>query len=136
MKSFLNQVNVIRRPQESHANLRSCSSWRTPHTVLVPNHHSHPWMWRHVLFIGLAAALASGKLIFSPADLEYDFIVVGACLWENPDVKVLAIEAGGSNENIIATIASLTFLGVSLLRLTGTSVDWNYTTVPLEGYNM
>ncbi len=37
-------------------------------------------MWQPALFIGLAAALASGKLIFSPADLsetEYDFIVVG-----------------------------------------------------------
>ncbi|KAF8918132.1 aryl-alcohol oxidase [Mucidula mucida] len=99
-------------------------------------------MWQPALFIGLAAALASGKLIFSPADLsetEYDFIVVGAgtagCvlaarLSENPDVKVLAIEAGGSNEGIIATIAP--FLGVSLA---GTSVDWNYTTVPLEGYD-
>ena len=38
-------------------------------------------MWcRRAFFIGFAAVSASGKLIYSPADLsetEYDFIIVG-----------------------------------------------------------
>ncbi|PBK74128.1 aryl-alcohol oxidase-like protein [Armillaria solidipes] len=94
------------------------------------------------LFAFLVNALASAKILFSPAELvqtEYDFIVIGAGtagsvlsarLSENPNIKVLAVEAGGSNEGIVETMAP--FLGVSL---SNTLVDWNYTTVPQEGYN-
>ncbi|KAK0226303.1 aryl-alcohol-oxidase from pleurotus Eryingii [Armillaria fumosa] len=93
-------------------------------------------------FVFLVNSLASAKILLSPAELvqtEYDFIVIGAGtagsvlsarLSENPDVKILAVEAGGSNEGIVETMAP--FLGVSL---SNTLVDWNYTTVPQEGYN-
>ncbi|KAK0195795.1 aryl-alcohol-oxidase from pleurotus Eryingii [Armillaria mellea] len=94
------------------------------------------------LFAFLVNTLVPAKILFSPAELvqtEYDFIVIGAGtagsvlsarLSENPNVKVLVVEAGGSNEGIVETMAP--FLGVSL---SNTLVDWNYTTVPQEGYN-
>ncbi|KAG7449763.1 aryl-alcohol-oxidase from pleurotus Eryingii [Guyanagaster necrorhizus] len=113
------------------------------------------------LFTLLVNSLTSAKILSSPAELvqtEYDFIVIGgvgntaillrfsltdlawiagtagsvlsARLSENPDVKVLAVEAGASNEGIVETMAP--FLGVSL---SNTLLDWNYTTVPQEGYN-
>ncbi|KAK0494793.1 aryl-alcohol-oxidase from pleurotus Eryingii [Armillaria luteobubalina] len=95
-----------------------------------------------LLFAFLVNASASAKIFSSPAELvqtEYDFIVIGAGtagsvlsarLSENPNVKILVVEAGGSNEGIVETMAP--FLGVSL---SNTLVDWNYTTVPQEGYN-
>jgi choline dehydrogenase len=67
---------------------------------------------------------------------EYDFIVVGAGsagsviasrLSENPDVKVLAIEAGPVErpENVHTAAIWYTLLG--------SSIDWGYTSVPQPG---
>ncbi|CAB3220561.1 unnamed protein product [Arctia plantaginis] len=68
-------------------------------------------------------------------DPNYDFIVVGAGsagsvvanrLSENPEWKVLLVEAGG-NPNIATEIPQLFFSNM------GTSVDWDYHSQPQEG---
>ncbi len=67
---------------------------------------------------------------------EFDFIVVGAGsagaalaarLSENPDVGVLALEAGGPD---IPPNVAVPYLWYTLL---GSDVDWSYTTVPQPG---
>ncbi|KAF9445261.1 GMC oxidoreductase [Macrolepiota fuliginosa MF-IS2] len=75
----------------------------------------------------------------SPDDLqgvEYDFIVVGGGLaggvvatrlGENQGFKVLVIEAGPSNDDIFASQVPGLEPNVTM---TGTRVDWNYTTTP------
>lgn len=64
----------------------------------------------------------------------YDYIVVGggsagcviaARLSEDPNIKVLLLEAGGS-ENLISEVPS------SAMQLQGTSMDWQYVTVPQQ----
>ncbi|KXN87043.1 Choline dehydrogenase, mitochondrial [Leucoagaricus sp. SymC.cos] len=74
-----------------------------------------------------------------PPNIEYDFIVAGggtgggvvaARLAENPDWKILVIEAGRSNEGVFATKPP----GLSS-ELIGTEVDWNYTTTSQSGIN-
>ncbi|KAJ6550159.1 alcohol oxidase [Mycena capillaripes] len=72
---------------------------------------------------------------------KYDFIIVGAgtagCviaarLTENPAVKVLLIEAGGSdNGTDSATISVPMLAGTGI----GTMFDWNYTTTAQSGLN-
>ncbi len=68
----------------------------------------------------------------------YDFIIVGTGsagsvvanrLSENPQVKVLTLEAGGSEIPDNVSNPSLWF------TLLGSSVDWGYTSVPQPGLN-
>ncbi|EMD36400.1 hypothetical protein CERSUDRAFT_84544 [Gelatoporia subvermispora B] len=82
-------------------------------------------------------------LYTDPAKLpksEYDFIVIGAGtagnvianrLTEEQQFSVLVIEAGISNEGIIA--AEVPFLGSTLSP--NSSVTWNYTSTPQTGLN-
>jgi choline dehydrogenase len=69
---------------------------------------------------------------------EYDFIVVGIGsagavvvnrLTENPDLKVLALEAG--SPQIPSNVANPS----AWPTLLGSAVDWNYTSVPQPGLN-
>ncbi|KAF8067881.1 aryl-alcohol oxidase precursor [Lyophyllum atratum] len=69
---------------------------------------------------------------------RYDFVIVGGGtagnvianrLTENPKFKVLLLEAGGSQEGVIA--AMIPFLGGTLTP--NTPYDWNYTTTPQVG---
>ncbi|OCH93208.1 alcohol oxidase [Obba rivulosa] len=90
----------------------------------------------------LALQTAQAALYTDPAQLprsEYDFIVVGAGTAGNviasrlteEQFSVLVIEAGISNEGIIAT--EVPFLGATLSP--NTSVTWNYTSTPQAGLN-
>ncbi|KAJ6540713.1 aryl-alcohol oxidase-like protein [Mycena capillaripes] len=72
---------------------------------------------------------------------NYDFIIVGAgtagCvmaarLTENPAVKVLLIEAGGSDNDTDYTTISVPMLAGTGI---GTKFDWNYTTAAQTGLN-
>ncbi|KAI0754898.1 alcohol oxidase [Daedaleopsis nitida] len=99
----------------------------------------------HRAFVALALAvgLAQGTLFEGPTEevlqQTYDVIVVGAGaggavmaarLSEDPRVRVLLVEAGGSdymNFNISVPARSST--------LTGSRFDWNYTTAPQTGLN-
>ncbi|KAJ8462927.1 hypothetical protein ONZ45_g17757 [Pleurotus djamor] len=74
-----------------------------------------------------------------PRDV-YDYIVVGAGtagnvvasrLTEDPSITVLVLEAGLTNEGVLA--AQVPLLGPSLTPYT--IYDWNYTTVPQPGLN-
>ncbi|KXN91298.1 Glucose dehydrogenase [FAD, quinone] [Leucoagaricus sp. SymC.cos] len=69
----------------------------------------------------------------------YDFVVIGGGtaggvvatrLGENPDFKILVIEAGTSNEDVFATHPP-----AIAHSLAGTLADWNYTTSPQAGLN-
>ena len=69
---------------------------------------------------------------------DYDFIVVGAGsagsvvanrLSEQPDAKVLVLEAGGTEIGPNVENPSLWF------TLLGSGIDWGYTTVPQAGLN-
>lgn len=71
-------------------------------------------------------------------DKRYDFVIVGGGtagnvlanrLTENPKFKVLLLEAGGSQEGVIASM--IPFLGGTLTP--NTPYDWNYTTTPQVG---
>lgn len=97
-----------------------------------------------VLLLGLAfQSSVTATLYTDPTQLptrEYDFVVVGAGtagsviatrLSENPAFSVLVIEAGSSNQNILA--AEVPFLGSTLSP--NTAITWNYTTTPQIGLN-
>ncbi|GLB39193.1 putative aryl-alcohol oxidase [Lyophyllum shimeji] len=71
-------------------------------------------------------------------DTRYDFVIVGGGtagnvlanrLTENPKYKVLLLEAGGSQEGVIAS--TIPFLAGTLAP--NTPYDWNYTTTPQAG---
>ncbi|KAG6864362.1 hypothetical protein C0991_010220, partial [Blastosporella zonata] len=85
------------------------------------------------LSITRAALLTS----ISP-DAVYDFVIVGGGtagnvianrLTENPNFKILVLEAGGTHEGNIA--AMIPFFGPTLTP--NTPYDWNYTTTPQAG---
>ncbi|KXN87045.1 Glucose dehydrogenase [FAD, quinone] [Leucoagaricus sp. SymC.cos] len=74
-----------------------------------------------------------------PQDIDYDFIIVGGGtgggvvagrLAENPDWKILAIEAGPSHKDVFKTVPPGLWN-----ELRGTIVDWNYTLVAQTGIN-
>ncbi|EDR12634.1 uncharacterized protein LACBIDRAFT_311240 [Laccaria bicolor S238N-H82] len=84
-----------------------------------------------------------GALYHDPSQLPrsvYDYVIVGAGnagnviasrLTENPRTTVLVLEAGVSNEGVIASIVP--FLGPSLAP--NTPYDWNFTTTAQAGFN-
>ncbi|KAJ7679674.1 aryl-alcohol oxidase precursor [Mycena rosella] len=72
--------------------------------------------------------------------LRYDFVVVGGGtagnvvanrLTENPNVSVLVLEAGPSNEGVLDS--EVPFFMANLL--TANAYNWNYTTTPQSGLN-
>ncbi|KAK7687997.1 hypothetical protein QCA50_008367 [Cerrena zonata] len=102
------------------------------------------------VMVSLILAVYAASLLIFPAsavsilasldDLtksEFDFVVVGGGtaglvvatrLSENPHVRVLVAEAGGSNEGVLNSI--IPFFAVELV---GSSNDWNFTSVPQAG---
>ncbi|KAJ7244648.1 aryl-alcohol oxidase precursor [Mycena haematopus] len=73
--------------------------------------------------------------------LQYDFVIVGggtagnvvaSRLTENPNISVLVLEAGVSNEGVIDAEVPFLSSGVSN---PGTPYSWNYTTTPQTGAN-
>ncbi|KAG6907818.1 hypothetical protein DXG01_007300 [Tephrocybe rancida] len=90
-------------------------------------------------FCILSPALTrAGVLTSLPPGAIYDFVVVGGGtagnvianrLTENPKFKVLVLEAGGSQEGVLASM--IPFLGGTLTP--NTPYDWNYTTTPQPG---
>ncbi|KAJ7346360.1 aryl-alcohol oxidase [Mycena albidolilacea] len=91
------------------------------------------------------STLCSGAILENVADLNalnltFDFIVVGGGtagnvvanrLSENPNHKILVLEAGGSNTGVLDIIVP------SFCReaTPNTAQDWNYTTTPQVGLN-
>ncbi|KAJ7866250.1 aryl-alcohol oxidase [Mycena olivaceomarginata] len=91
------------------------------------------------------STLCSGAILENVADLNalnltFDFIVVGGGtagnvvanrLSENPNHKILVLEAGGSNADVLDIIVP------SFCReaTPNTAQDWNYTTTPQAGLN-
>ncbi|KAJ7058077.1 aryl-alcohol oxidase-like protein [Mycena amicta] len=85
-----------------------------------------------------------GKIHLNPNDLlsfDYDFIVVGAGnaggvlaarLAENPEFKVLVIEAGVSDTEPDSDSLRMPFLAG---MASGTKFDWGYNTTPQPGLN-
>ncbi|KAH8092604.1 aryl-alcohol-oxidase from pleurotus Eryingii [Cristinia sonorae] len=103
---------------------------------------------KHTLLTPLLALIAFNPLL-SPAKVltsldqltqkTYDFVIIGGGtagsalanrLTENKNVCVLVVEAGDNNVGNLNI--EVPFLGVAL---PGTSVDWNFTTVPQPGLN-
>ncbi|KAG6840144.1 hypothetical protein C0991_008581 [Blastosporella zonata] len=90
-------------------------------------------------FCLLSPAFTRAAVITSlPPGAVYDFVIVGGGnagnvianrLTENPKFKVLILEAGGSQDGVVA--AMVPFLGGTLAP--STPYDWNYTTTPQPG---
>ncbi|KAF9446419.1 GMC oxidoreductase [Macrolepiota fuliginosa MF-IS2] len=82
---------------------------------------------------------ANWKSIEDVPKISWDFIIVGGGtagsvlanrLTENPKFNVLVIEAGPTNEGVIESMCP----GLQP-KLALTRYDWNFTTVPIPGYN-
>ncbi|KAF8170084.1 hypothetical protein BJ912DRAFT_1025458 [Pholiota molesta] len=94
-----------------------------------------------LLLASFLAQSTLGIILTQPAQLTartYDFVIVGAGtagltlanrLTEDPKVTVLVLEAGVSDQGVLAAIAP--FLGPTLTP--NTPFDWNYTVTPQEG---
>ncbi|KAJ7148660.1 aryl-alcohol oxidase [Mycena crocata] len=95
--------------------------------------------------LGISACIAAcvAKVYESVSDLPtlaYDFVIVGggtagnvvaSRLSENPNFRVLVLEAGVSNEGVLDSIIPF-FVG----NLLGPTIyEWNYTTTPQSGLN-
>ncbi|CAL1710566.1 unnamed protein product [Somion occarium] len=95
-----------------------------------------------LLHLSSLSNLCSAAFFTSPSQLskkQYDFVIVGGGtagsvlanrLTENSKVSVLVIEAGVNHQGNLNL--EVPFLGVTL---SGTQVDWNFTTTPQNGLN-
>ncbi|KAJ3567241.1 hypothetical protein NP233_g6493 [Leucocoprinus birnbaumii] len=99
---------------------------------------------RHILLLLAVATSGLGVQFFQqPSEvptIDYDFIVVGGGtaglvvatrLGEEPDLNVLVIEAGLSNEDVFDVQVPGLVENIGW----GTIVDWNYTTTPQSNLN-
>ncbi|KAJ7679439.1 hypothetical protein DFH06DRAFT_1166633 [Mycena polygramma] len=96
-----------------------------------------------VIVLGLFSAVSWSKLYEDVADLpglHYDFVVVGGGtagnvvanrLTENPNVTVIVLEAGVSNEGVLASAVPFLLEEV----LSNPTYSWNYTTPSIAGLN-
>lgn len=113
------------------------------HSLGAMFHRCRSSSFAFTILLGVHVAL--GAVFFQspdelPEDTEYDFIIAGGGtgggvvagrLAENPNWKVLVIEAGPSNEEIFETQAP----GLCGLVVFNPLLDWNYTTTPQHGTN-
>ncbi|KAF5369212.1 hypothetical protein D9757_010031 [Collybiopsis confluens] len=98
-------------------------------------------MFSGLFFVSLLALPGFGKFLQSSADLQaYDFVVIGAGpggaavsnrLTEDPNVSVLVVEAGGTNNDSITIDVPL----LCTMLTPNTQWDWNYTTTPQPNLN-
>ncbi|GLB41417.1 hypothetical protein LshimejAT787_1000170 [Lyophyllum shimeji] len=95
-------------------------------------------VWSSLLSATFSQAALLSKVADIPSNIKFDFIVVGGGtsgnvvanrLTENPKVNVLVLEAGPSNEGVIAS--EVPFLAPSLTL--PSPYEWNYTTTAQPG---
>ncbi|KAG6888313.1 hypothetical protein C0995_009250 [Termitomyces sp. Mi166 len=91
-----------------------------------------------LLFASLSHAALLTEISDIPAHIKFDFVIVGGGntgnvvanrLSENDKVNVLVLEAGPSNDGVIAS--EVPFLAPELTQ--PSPYDWNYTTTPQPG---
>ncbi|KAH0583235.1 hypothetical protein H2248_011115 [Termitomyces sp. 'cryptogamus'] len=91
-----------------------------------------------LLFASLSHAALLTEVSDIPSNIKFDFVIVGGGnagnvvanrLSENDQVNVLVLEAGPSNEGVIAS--EVPFLAPELTQ--PSPFDWNYTTIPQPG---
>ncbi|KAF9012815.1 aryl-alcohol-oxidase from pleurotus Eryingii [Hymenopellis radicata] len=92
-----------------------------------------------LVFLSFLPRWSHAKLVDAPSRTEYDIIIIGggtagsvlaSRLSEDQCVSVLVVEAGINNAGILNS--EVPFLGT---ELGGSSVDWNFTTIPQAGLN-
>ncbi|KAF9500024.1 aryl-alcohol oxidase precursor [Pleurotus eryngii] len=93
---------------------------------------------RQLLLIACLALPSLAATNLPTADFDYVVVgagnagnVVAARLTEDPDVSVLVLEAGVSDENVLGAEAPLLAPGL----VPNSIFDWNYTTTAQAGYN-
>ncbi|KAJ8696713.1 hypothetical protein PTI98_006559 [Pleurotus ostreatus] len=95
------------------------------------------WLGLNAVVLVVVSCFAHGKVLRTASEMSphYDFVVVGGGtagnvianrLTEDPNIRVLVIESGGSHEGIQAL--EVPFFYVSLFSSPG--LLWNYTTTP------
>ncbi|KAI0717830.1 aryl-alcohol-oxidase from pleurotus Eryingii [Cerioporus squamosus] len=107
-------------------------------------HHARRLTTVACAIVALVVMRSTAVLVGDPADLpnhkQYDYIIIGAGpggstvanrLSEDPHVNVLLVEAGPSDEGVLAI--EVPFLASQLQP--NTPYDWNYTTTPQQGLN-